>query len=94
MSDFDKTMVALGHMRVGLRCATRIIELPDNPRLGITMGSKLDAVSDVLRVAGARADGGDDTCSAATMKVMGVVLADVELRLLWDKLGLKEWSPK
>lgn len=78
----------LRELDIGIKCCHRIME-----RSGIPGGTKLHAVADVLRVAAARADGGDAAVSALTMKVLHVISADAETRILWDRLGLKRWGP-
>lgn len=75
-------------LQIGMTCAQKIMERP-----GFTHEAKLSAVADVLRVAAARADGGDAAVSEETAKVMRVIYTDAEVRILWDRLGLKEWRP-
>lgn len=92
--DYESLMRAIGHLRAGARCALRIIELGNRPEDGITDVTRAMAATEVLQVAVARADGNlTAVVSQQTMKVMVVVLADVELRLLWDRLGLTNWRP-
>lgn len=83
----------LMQLQRAVTCAERIRQLPDDPEHGITFESRMKAISDVLKVGVARSDGNDATVSGETMLVMRRLLADVEVRLLWDKLGLKEWRP-
>lgn len=77
---------SLRELDIGIKCCHRIME-----REGLSEGTKLHAVADVLRVAHARAEGGDASVSETTMKVLRVISADAEVRILWDKLGLKTW---
>lgn len=95
MTDMDfEALMKRGHQLInGLRAATRIAELPVNPEYGISSMAKLDAINDVLRVAQERFDGKHAHVTEKTMKLMNVVLADVEVRLLWDRMGLTHWRP-
>lgn len=77
---------SMRELDIGIKCCHRIME-----RAGISNETKLKAVADVLRVAAARAEGGDAAVSPSTMKVLQMISADAEVRILWDKLGLKEW---
>lgn len=93
-TEFDDLMRRLEQLQIGLRCADRIMRMHDQPEWGIDFVRRASAVSEVIRVATARAEGDDEMAvSEDTMLVMKVVLADVEVRLLWDKLGLKAWRP-
>lgn len=93
-SDFKRLRASFTQLQNGVRCAQRIADCPENPEYGVTFETKAKAISDVLKVAAARADG-DTTVGVGpvTMMVMKVILADVEVRLLWDKLGLTHWRP-
>ena len=77
----------------GMNCALRILELKDDDERGVTLARKMSAATEVLHVARERARGLPEACvSEETKKVLDVVLADVEVRLLYDKLGLKTWG--
>lgn len=83
----------LQQLQRAVTCAERIRQLPDDPEHGINFESRMKAISDVLNVGVARSEGRDATVSGETMLVMRRLLADVEVRILWDRLGLKEWRP-
>lgn len=83
----------LTQLQRAVTCAERIRQLPDDPEHGITFESRMAAISDVLKVGVARSEGRDATVNPQTMIVMHRLLVDAEVRILWNKLGLKEWRP-
>jgi hypothetical protein len=91
--EYDSLLKRAKDQTAALRLAARICDLHDNAAEGVTTISKLLAVNDILRVAKLRFDGIDAKVYPPTETLVKRALVDVEVRLLWDRLGLKEWRP-
>lgn len=89
--DGETLMESLSILSKGIRCAQRICAIPVGG--DITHEAKLRAVGEVLNVAALRSEGRDAAVSKETTMMLAVVLADVEVRLLYDRLGLTTWRP-
>lgn len=87
---FNLLLSNLKTLELGIRAATRVADMEVRPELGVTPESKVLCVSEVLRVSAARADGDySQSLSPEAMTVMKVAAADVEVRILWSRLGLR-----
>lgn len=75
------------------RLAHRILRLADEPEYGIDKVAKIEAAIDVLDTAMARADGADCGVTQSTHKILHRAVTDIEVRILYSKLGLTEWGP-
>lgn len=76
-----------------VRLAERILSLQDEPEYGITAEERLEAAMDVLNTGVARSEGADCTVCSRTHKVLHRAVTDIEVRILYDRLGLKTWRP-
>lgn len=76
------------------RLAVRILELNDEAEFGIMPESRLEAALDVLTVGVARSEGSEEAMVCQrTHHVLNRAVTDIEVRILYDKLGLKAWRP-